>query len=166
MLEDLSSVIPCFGTSIRGIIHDTQVVPLNARVPVPDPNRGQISRHFWLAWWSGFWQIFVFYRISLVWGYISPRRSGNHSQHPGDASERLCHSSGALSWRNFCTFLVRVVAGFWPRISRANRIYSLRAETVVDGLPRAFRFMRGWVVIRDHLGLWLVEVVTLKAMLF
>ena len=34
-----------------------------------------------------------------------------------------------------------------------NRIYNFRAETMVDGLPRAFRFVRGLVVIHDYLGL-------------
>ena len=53
--SNFSSLILDFGVSIRGIIHNTQVVLLNARVPVPDPNRGQISRHFWSACWSDFW---------------------------------------------------------------------------------------------------------------
>ena len=54
---------------------------------------------------------------------------------------------------HFPTFTVNMVVGFFGRISdfrisqiqvhipAVNRIYSHRAETMVDGLPRAFRFL-------------------------
>ena len=64
----------------RGIINDTQAMFLNVCVKVLGPIRGDISRHFWSAWWPDF-----------------------------------------------------------GPTSRVNRIYSPRAETMVGGLPRAFR---------------------------
>ena len=75
VLEDLSSARADFDTSIRGIIHNTQVVPLHARVPDLEPNRGQISPHFWSAWWSSCWSIWGF-RVSPVWVDISPAEQG------------------------------------------------------------------------------------------
>ena len=93
------------------------------------------------------------FRISQVWGYISPSRPRQ--------------SSGSYSLRHFFAFLVRMVAGFghiesqpylqpsrgnhgWRFTARiqvlneisdfapVNRISSFPAETMVDGLPRAF----------------------------
>ena len=38
----------------RGIINDTQAMFLNVCVKVLGPIRGDISRHFWSAWWPDF----------------------------------------------------------------------------------------------------------------
>ena len=43
--------------------------------------------------------------------FASPIR-GIIETHPGDASDRLGDSSGAQSWPDFSTFLVRMVVGF------------------------------------------------------
>ena len=125
-----------FDTSARGIIHNTQVVPLHARVPDLEPNRGQISRHFWSAWWSSFWSIFGFSDFPGLGIYFA-RRVGASSTHPGDVLN-VWLKFWVLFVATFSTFLVRMVAGFGPT-SRVNRIYSPRAETMVGGLPRAFR---------------------------
>jgi len=78
----LSSVRTDIAPSIRGIIHNTQVVLLDARVTVLEPHRGQISRHFWLAWWSDFWSIFGFSDFPGLVIYFAPPIRGiiNHTQ--------------------------------------------------------------------------------------
>ena len=103
-------------------------------------------------------RFFVDFRVfafPLFGDMFCPADQGNHQQHPGDAFERLGHSSGAHSWQHFSTFLVRMVAGFLSCISRVNRVYGLGAETMVDGLPFsfAFRFVgerSGWVKVICH----------------
>ena len=69
---DLSSVMTDIAPSVRGIIHNTQVVLFNVRVTVLEPNRGQISRHFWSAWWSDFWRIFGFSDFPGFGIYFAP----------------------------------------------------------------------------------------------
>ena len=80
----------------RGIINDTQAMFWNVCVKVLGPSRGDISLHFWSAWWPDF-----------------------------------------------------------GPTSRVNRIYSPRAETMVGGLPRAFRLTSRDVTLalkKHHLG--------------
>ena len=89
------------------------------------------------------------FRIFGILGFESiflPADRGDHSQYPGEAFERLGHSSGAQSWPDFSSFISARWSDFGPALLRVNRIYILRAETMVDGLPGAFRFMVRMVV--------------------
>ena len=111
--SDLSGLRIYDVSPVRGIIHNTQVILLNAWVVVLELNRSQISRHFLPAWWSEFWSIFRIFGILGFEQGFDPADQENHSQHPGDAFEHLSHSSGAnrgQSSRHLCPHGGRIFA--------------------------------------------------------
>ena len=69
-----------FGFSIWIISRHTRAMFLNAKVTVLVADCGQISRHFWSAWWSDFLWIFV-----LPQFVADPVPSTGAIRHPADA---------------------------------------------------------------------------------
>ena len=140
---DFSDLSPDMGLSIRGFIQNTHVMFSNARVRVLEPTHGPISRHLWSAWCPDFWSDLRIFDFTQCESRFRPADQRNHWQHPGDAAARLSASRVAHPWPDSLIFLVHMVVGFLDgfRISDFRMAIStgLRAETMVDGLPRAFR---------------------------
>ena len=61
--SESSSLSPYFGPFIKGFIQHTHVVLSVAVVSVLEPAHGQIFRHLWSTWWSGFWLDFRVFGI-------------------------------------------------------------------------------------------------------
>ena len=155
---------------IRGIIHSTHLMFLVDGVTVMEPTSGPISQHSWFTRWSGFeldFRVFGFLQFETRSRLVD---QGNNSQHSSDAFGRPVTSSGIHSCPDFVTFMVHMVVGILfgflifgiPRLEskrsacrpggegssthgwlRANRVDSIRAETMVGGLPRPFRQLYG-----------------------
>ena len=67
----------------------------------------------------------VFFRFEAI---FRPVDQANHSQHPGDAFERLGGSSGAQLWPDFQTFVVRMVVLFVGEFLCVLDLSSLRTD--------------------------------------
>ena len=93
-----------------------------------------------------FWSDFRILDFARFGSRFRPADQRHHWQHPGDAAARLSASRGAHPWPDSLIFLVHVVVGFLDgfRISDFRMAIStgVRAEIMVDGLPRAVRYGR------------------------
>ena len=167
--SELSGSSPDFGLWIREIIHSSHLMLLVDWVTVMELTRGPISQHSWFTWWSGFeldFRVFGFLKFGTRSRLVD---QGDNSQHSSDAFGRPGNSSGVYSWFDSVTFMVHMVVGILvgfgifgiPRLEskrsacppggvssthgwlRVNRVDSLRAETMLGGLPRAFRQLYG-----------------------